>query len=225
MKSVADEWITCTIFRRIAIVVLMLLLSAGATFAQAGFFGVMPLTQGRTFWNPIVGSGAVYRIDVEGDALSNGTMEVDVLGKERVNGKDAFWVQVVGKTFGKPEWVWKRLVDGASPHQIFKSVFQLSGHPPIALTVPGQATQAHQAENESYIGREVITVLAGTFECDHYRSRNSPTDDVWLSKKVVVWGVVKEQGTHNGKVVHMMLVRTLTHPKDRIPASPLNRIF
>lgn len=198
---------------------LFVLSCAGAASAQES---LSPFSRAKTLWNPIVGSGALYQMEVEGDAASNGTMEVDVLTKERVNGKDAFWLQVVGKRTGKPEWVWRMLVGDDASHETFRSVFRLSGHSPIELPVPKKSAQDYHPENATDLGRETLAVPAGTFVCEHYRyrSKNSSIEETWLSKKVVPWGVVKEQSTHNGKPVRMTLLKVSTGVNDRFSVTP-----
>lgn len=198
--------------------VLSLLLFAGVTLSQIGTFPGMPLTLDKTFWNPIVGAGALYQVQVEGDAASNGTMEVDVLSRERVNGQDAFWIQVTGKQTSKPEWVWKMLVANDFPHQVLRSTFQLAGHPvtPLATKEP---TRYRDSEATEYLDRETVAVPAGTFVCEHYRSKKTP-GDIWLSKRVVLWGIVKDEGQHNGNSVRVTLLRTLTHTKNVVLGLP-----
>jgi hypothetical protein len=69
-----------------------------------------------------------------------------------------------------------------------------------------------------FLGHETLAVLAGAFACEHYRSKKG--FETWLNKKVVLWGIVKEQGASNEKPWSMLLLRRFSDAKDRIAGTP-----
>src|SRR5208283_1567823 len=68
--------------------VLALALAATAGAQMGGMMGHG--AQPRGFFNPIVGSGAQYEIQSSGKD-SKMVVEIDVVGKESVDGKDGYW--------------------------------------------------------------------------------------------------------------------------------------
>jgi hypothetical protein len=197
---------------------LLLLLGTSVTYAQVGAF---PGTAGKVLWQPLVGSGALYEMHFEGHAGDDGTMEVEVLAKERVDGKDAFWIEFSSKRVGKPEWVMKMLIVGhARPGRTLKWIFQLAGHPPMEMPVTMSSEQKHDAPDADELGHEPLTVPAGTFACEHYRLKNGSVE-TWLNEKIVLWGIVKAQGTSSkAGPWSMILLRTFTDAKDKIIGTP-----
>jgi hypothetical protein len=172
----------------------------------------------KVLWSPVVGSGALYEIHSDGEG--NGTMEVAVLGRERVNGEDAFWIEFTGKRPGKAQWVMKFLETGDASHpRIFRRVFQLAGGPAMEMPVPKSPAPESNVPNSDLLGRETLSVPAGTFACDHYRSKNGSVE-TWLNEKVVPWGLVKEHGKEKGSSWSMILLRTFTGAHDRITGNP-----
>ena len=71
---------------RYAAAACVLVLAASAAVAQMGRFSA-PHISG--FWNPVVGEGAEYSMQpAKGDKTD---MQITVVGKESVGGKDAYW--------------------------------------------------------------------------------------------------------------------------------------
>jgi hypothetical protein len=170
-------------------------------------------------WNPIVGQGAVYQITKE--AGKNTEIEIAVLGKETVNGKDGYWLEMAtsipemsGQMVTKSLFV----LDGQETRAV-KTIMQVPGHPPMEM--PAQMTR-HEHSSQSAdirtdaqdLGSESITVPAGTFTCEHYRSKDG--SESWLAKDVPPWGLVK----HQSKDSTMVLVRVITDAKDKIVGTP-----
>lgn len=202
----------------VSITGLLVLLGTSVTHAQVSPF---PGTAGKVLWQLLVGSGALYAMHFEGHAGEDGTIEAEVLGKERVDGKEAFWIEFSSKRIGKAEWVMKMLIVGdARPGQTLKWIFQLTGRPPMDMPVTDSSQQKHDAPNADDLGRETLTVPAGTFACEHYRLQNGSVE-TWLNEKIVVWGIVKAQGTSSkaGRW-SMILQRTFTDAKDKIIDTP-----
>jgi hypothetical protein len=71
-----------------------------------------------------------------------------------------------------------------------------------------------------HVGTETITVPAGTYSCEHYRSSDGAYD-VWVSEKVSPWGLVK---SIRKDVVTYVLTRQITDAKTKItgPVQPFN---
>jgi uncharacterized protein YqjF (DUF2071 family) len=66
------------------------------------------------------------------------------------------------------------------------------------------------------LGTETITVPAGTFTTNHYRSKDG--DDVWVAKDAGPWGMVKMQ-SHEGTT--MVLTKVYHDAKDQITGTPV----
>ena len=85
-------------------------------------------------------------------------------------------------------------------------------HPP--------ATSGHpQGE---MLGTESVTVPAGTFTAEHFRSTNNGrTSDVWASTKVAPYGLVKMTSADT----NMVLVKVLDHETSQITGEPQKMNF
>jgi hypothetical protein len=148
-------------------------------------------------FQPVVGSGATYHITT----ASNSEVQFSyaVVGKEG----DAYWLEI-RSTMAKGGMVMKQLMSmpgGGQTPQIQRMIMQAAGQPPMELPVSminGAAAHA-QTPNAAgpralgeKVGTETVTVPAGTFECEHYRSvSNGKNADVWVSAKVSPYGLVK----------------------------------
>jgi hypothetical protein len=195
-----------------------LLLLAGAACASAQMMrGGPPQISG--VWNPVVGQGAVYQSTNEAGKKTE--IEITVVGKESVNGKDGYWLEMAmsGPDMGG-QVVMKFLfiLDGQETRSL-KTIMQMPGHPP--MEVPAQMTQRQHSNQSSDIrtdsqdlGSESITVPAGSFTCEHYRAKDG--SDSWLGKDVPPWGLVK----HQGKDSTLVLVKVITGAKDKIVGTP-----
>jgi len=66
------------------------------------------------------------------------------------------------------------------------------------------------------VGKESVTTPAGTFACEHYRSKDSGSD-TWVSTQVAPFGVVKTQGKNSS----MVLTKQITDARDKIVGTPV----
>lgn len=207
---------------RIGMVVSCLLLVsslAGAQFMRSG-----PPTM-RGVWRPTVGAGAAYEVKSEKGKTS--AMEIAVVGKATVDGKDGYWLEM---TMSSPDssgnMVMKTftVTDGSTNHTL-KTIMQLPGRPPMEMTQminahggnSGSASQATDIRSQAEdVGSETITTPAGTFACEHYRAKDG-SGDTWVSDKVSPWGMVKYQGKDSSMVV----TRLITDAKDKITGTPV----
>lgn len=192
------------------------LMCAGAAKAQMA--GRMGPPNFHGVWNPVIGKGAVY--DMQSQDRGKMGMEISVVGKETVDGKDGYWVQTV---IDNPEMggqvVTKSLAVMTQDEVVFsKLIMQLPGHPPMEMSQMMQRGRANsQADirgDAQDMGSETITVPAGAFVCEHYKTKDG--GDVWVAKDVPPWGMVKFQG----KDMTMVLTKVVTDAKDKIVGTP-----
>jgi len=187
--------------------------------AQMGTRSGAPSIHG--VWNPVVGQGGVYEFSTKDG--SKQTMEMAIVGKETVEGKDAYWYEI---TMNSPEaggqMVMKHLfVAGGGDLHTTRMIMQFPGKPPMEMS--SQMLQYQHSKQSTDIkteatdaGSETITVPAGTFSCEHYRM-NDGTGDAWVAKNVTPYGLVK----YTGKDTSMVLVKVITDAKDKITGKPI----
>ncbi len=202
---------------------LALILAAPAGAQMGGMMGRAP--QPRGFFNPVVGSGAVYEITSSGrDGQKTITTEVDVVGKESVDGKDGYWFEsTVSNTQMGGDIVMKMLIvpdpNSTGPA---KMIMQMPGRPPMEMPMQmgrmgNQKPQSTDIRSEADdLGVETITTPAGTFETHHYKMKDQ-TGDSWISEKVAPYGLIK----HQGKDSTMILTKVVTDAKDKITGTPV----
>ena len=187
-------------------------------------------------WQPVVGSGAAYAVDLKG--LGKMEMEVVVTGTEMVGGKTGYWVELISrdprvKGEGRTRMLY---VGDRNSLDVKKMVTQLGTGP--LTEVPLEGTESEHKDAFEFLGTEQITTPAGTFVCQHYRTKSGtaapmrpePADseaaesesgpppanvraveDYWLSDRVRPFGLVKlasKDGTQ-------MLVRLITNAQPR----------
>lgn len=213
--------------RKTGIVIAMLVGIAAGAWAQrrGGMMGgpqtpQMPLG----LFKAVAGSGAQYDMQAKNEAL---TFSWVVLGKEAVDGKDGYWIEIRsegGRMAG--EMVMKQLtVIDEGKAEIKRMIMQAPGRPPMEMPVgmmSGMMRQAQQHPAESKeasmgekIGTESVTVPAGTFECEHYRKEvaGGKTVDYWFSTKVLPYGLVKMTSADTTMTLKKMLSNETSHIK------------
>src|ERR1700731_3991617 len=102
-----------------------------ATASAQGPLGasIGPLPRG--IYNPVVGSGAEYEYQPNGK--DKVTVEIDVVGKESVNGKDGFWFETAFDSH-MGQMLMKMLMASDATHSpIAKVIMQMQGGPPMEL--------------------------------------------------------------------------------------------
>ncbi len=199
---------------RHAVTAMLLALMASAASAQMGRFS-SPHVSG--FWNPIVGEGAEYEMQsAKGDKTD---MQIAVVGKESVDGKDAYWYET-SLNRGNGQMIIKQLMVLNGPDtQISRMIMQMPGRPPMEM--PTQMMHQDRAPQTADVrtggedlGSETITVPAGTFTCQHYRAKSG--GEVWVSQKVSPYGLVKSKSNDSS----MELIKVITGAKDQITGTP-----
>lgn len=175
-----------------------------------------------TPFTPVVGSGAQYQVTTRD---GNMTFTYAVVGKEQVDGNDAYWLEIRSDgAMLKGEMVIKELTLGVGTHpEIKRMIMQPPGRPPMEMPAGmiGMMKE-HMAQNGNSqkngmgekIGTESITVPAGAFECDHFRRKENDMDvDYWISSKVPPYSLVKMSGPDTSMVLEKVLTGEATHIK------------
>ena len=193
-----------------------LLATAAVASAQMGM-RQSPIPRG--VFSPIVGSGAEYEIMTSEGRKTN--IEYAIVGKESVNGKDAYWLEWTTSGMGSGPMVMKMLTAVGDSTVTSRMIVQMPGQPPMEMPAQmtgrmnSQSVPADIRSTAEDVGSESIAVPAGTFTCEHYRMKDG-SGDTWVSAKVNPFGVVK----HQGKDSTMVLTKVITHAKDKIIGVP-----
>jgi hypothetical protein len=199
---------------------LVLLAAAGClcvtgTAAAQGGMNFFKKPNIADIFKPVVGHGAVYeqqRTDQQ-DAPKT-TMEMSVVGKEMVDGKEGFWMEV-GHSEKSGEMGYGKMLITKDDFQFHRMIFQQPGKPAMEIPFnPTERTKNHmQEEIEKWhlVGTESITVPAGTFSCQHWK-KDQGVGDVWVSDKVSPMGMIKSVSP--GET--MVLVKVLSEATDHI---------
>jgi len=201
------------LFAPAAICLLGCLLTTGTARAQ---MGMRPSPMPHGIFNAVVGSGSDYEITASDGRKTD--IEYTVVGKE-ANG---VWLEFTTSGSGTAQMVMKVLValdgSGTGPSRV---IMQMPGRPPMEMPAQMTGRMGSQAQPTDIrgeaedVGSESITVPAGTFTCEHYRSKDG-SGDTWISAKVNPLGVVK----HQGKDSAMVLTKIVTDAKDKIVGVP-----
>jgi hypothetical protein len=186
---------------------------AATVLAQGGPLGgaMGPLPRGM--FNPVVGSGAQYEIQPTGKDKM--TVEIDVVGKEPVNGKDGYWFETAFDSHMGQMTMKMLMVSDAANATIAKLIMQMHGAPPMEMPAQMIGQRGQQTydirEKADKVGSESVTTPAGTFTADHYHMKDG-SGDFWVSDKVSPYGLIKGQG----KDFNMVLIKVVTDAKDKI---------
>jgi|SRR5271165_4761763 len=165
------------------------------------------------FVNPVVGKGAQYQsTDSNGGKVR--TMEMSVVGKESVDGKEAFWMEIYSTSADGKNILAKSLIsrDDFQPHRM---IFQIQGQGAMEMPFNPGAGRDHSMQDSMNdwhsVGSETITVPAGTFACEHWKNDKNGSE-LWASDKVTPFGMVKQVGKNDS----MVLTKLLTDVPDKI---------
>jgi hypothetical protein len=188
-----------------------------AASAQMGMRGAPQL---RGILNPVVGSGGQYEITTaKGDKMS---METVIVGKETVDGKDAYWFEnTMSSAQMGGDMITKALtVVNGQDTVVSRIIMQMPNRPPMEM--PAQMVQMHGQKRPTDIrgdaedvGPESVTTPAGTFATEHYKMKDGSAD-MWIASKAGPYGLVKFQG----KDSTMLLTKVITDGKDKITGTP-----
>lgn len=189
---------------------------AAATGAQMG----MRQTQlPRGVFHPVVGQGALYeQADSSGPKRN---VEFDIVGKDSVNGKDAYWLEftMTGTEMGDIISKIQMVVDAGVTFTA-KTIVQMGGSPPMempaAMTTKTQ-TPTEMKDKADDLGSESVATPAGTFSCEHYRMKDG-TGDAWISDKVSPFGLVKSVEKDGSTLT---LLKTISGATDKLTGTPV----
>lgn len=212
-------------FRIALFVPLLGLVGAGPLFAQFGPMTHAPSIQG--VWSPVVGTGAAY--EMTDRQQQKNTMEITIVGKEPVNGKDAYWTETGIQDPKTHSMIYMKMLVAQDKNNVVTERFivQVPGQPnpmemSMSMAMSGMqgGRQNRQSsdirESADRVGTETINVPAGSFACEHYRMKDG-SGDVWVSPTVAPWGVVK----FVGRDASMVLLKQIKDAKDHITGTPV----
>jgi hypothetical protein len=204
---------TAARFGCVGVLVAMTPLFAGA---QMGMH-VAPAMRG--IFNPVVGSGGEYEMTT--DKGTKMVMEIAIVGKESVAGKDGYWFEMTMSNLPAGEMLMKSLtvVDGTDT-VVSRVIMQMGTRPPMEMPTQmnKSSTQKQPADirdRAEDVGSETVTTPAGTFTAEHYKMKDG-TGDAWVAPKAGPYGLVKFQG----KDSTMVLTKVITDAKDKITGTP-----
>jgi hypothetical protein len=202
------------------LVVLTILALAAPLAAQMGMGPRTPSISG--VWQPVVGSGAAYEVTDRDKNKSQ--MEITIVGKEDVNGKSGYWMEMAmaNPRSGGNMYIKYLLAPSDKGVAPTRMIMQPPGQDPLEMDMgmmgrggSTQSTPSDIRDKAERVGTETITVPAGTFSCEHYRMKDGSAD-AWVSDKVAPWGLVKMQGKDSS----MVLTKVITDAKDHITGTP-----
>jgi hypothetical protein len=165
-------------------------------------------------FNPVVGKGAEYQTIKTDSKTTPQTTQMFIVGKESVDGKDGYWMEIVTTTEKGGNFVGKMLFT-KDDFQFRRMVIQVPGQGAMEMPFnPAQGTKQSLQDTMSgwhSIGTESVTVPAGTFGCEHWKNDKN-NSEVWTNDKVTPFGMVKEMSPDNT----MVLTKVLTDAPDQI---------
>lgn len=202
------------------LIALSLAVPAGAQFGMRtpGMSGI---------FHPVVGEGAAYQMQGRQQGMNG--FEVAVVGKEDFQGQTAYWIETSFQDPHGGAGASKMLMVMGGPNSGVKRMIVLMNgqayeFPMDSPMMSGQMSKSapQDIRNDKAIvrvGTETITVPAGTFSCEHYRSSDS-SSEFWISDKVSPWGLVKSVS----KDTSMVLARQITGATSKItgPVRPFD---
>ena len=165
-------------------------------------------------FHPVVGKGAQYETTSKSGDSKTRTMEMGIVGKESVDGKEAYWMQFVSSDNKGQTVIGKSLIT-VDDFQFHKMIIQPPGQGAMEMPM-NMSARNRQSVDESMnewhsVGTDTITVPAGTFSCEHWKNDKNGAE-AWTSDKVVPFGMVKEFGKDSS----MILIKVLDNVPDRI---------
>jgi hypothetical protein len=180
---------------------------------QMGMRPQMPMG----IFTPTIGAGGVY--DETAQDGTKTSIEYDLIGKESVNGRDGYWLEfTTNQRMG--QMVMKMLIVPGSDQPTTHLIMQMGKNPPMDMT---QMAQRGNSAKPNYdvrnggqdLGKESVTVPAGTFSCEHYRTASG--GDTWVSNQIPPFGMVKS--VTNGTT--LVLTKVVSDAKDKITGTPV----
>ena len=176
-------------------------------------------------WSPVVGSGAAYQVENKREGKQE--IEIAIVAAETAAGKPGHWMEMSFKSADAGRVVMRQLqvLDGKEMRTL-RMVFQQNDDEPMEMPMQMMAMMGGQQRQQKSdvrsdaekVGTESITTPGGTFECEHWRSKDKASD-FWVSDKISPWGLVKMTSPE----ASMVLTRVITNAKTKIRGTP--RVF
>jgi hypothetical protein len=169
-------------------------------------------------FTPEVGSGGAYEMDrKDGQKMS---FEISVVGKEG----SGYWIEYAMHTERGMVYA-KNLTSHEGDNVIVqRTIIQMGDRPPMDMSsmmkmhpMQSEQSKADMRADAENLGTETITTPAGTFSCQHWRSKKDGSE-FWLSDKVSPWKLVKM----TGKDETMTLTKLITGAKTHITGTPVS---
>ncbi|HEV2423310.1 MAG TPA: hypothetical protein VGZ29_00635 [Terriglobia bacterium] len=213
--------------RNLTATIVVVLGLAGACWSQ----GMMRPPNIPGEFKPVVGSGAQYQMSNKSGGSHSWAWAV--VGKESVDGQDGYWLEMRSIAPQGGNMIMKQLmvVQGGTA-DIKRMIMQAPGRPPMEMPVGMMHVAMQRGEQQAaasphgmgeLVGAETVTVPAGTFETQHYRSTdNGVTVDVWASTKVSPYGMIKMTSSDG---TSMVLEKVLEHETSQITGEPQKMDF
>jgi hypothetical protein len=197
-----------------------------AVFGVTGLAGAQRMAQAPSMpgeFKPVVGAGAQYEVTTKKNGKVNWAYAV--VGKEAVGGAEGYWLEMRLEGGKEGGMVMKHLlVVRGGKAEVKRMIVQTPGQPPMEMPMGmmgGMMPRGQQAASEQNLGErvgtETVTVPAGTFLCEHYRSKSGKTPaDVWVSTKISPYGLVKMVSEDST----LVLTKVLANETTRIKGEP-----
>jgi hypothetical protein len=169
-------------------------------------------------FSPEVGAGSAYEmVKKDGQKMP---FEISVVGKEG----PGYWIEYGIQSPHGTVYMKTLLAREADNVIIQRTIIQMQGRPPMDMTsmmkmhpMQSQESKADMRTNAENLGTETITTPAGTFSCQHWRSKKDGSE-FWISDKVSPWKLVKM----TGKDETMTLTRVISDAKTHITGTPMS---
>jgi len=213
--------------KRVSMLMIVAALVAGVpSLAQRGGMGMgmMPPAM-NGLWNPVIGSGATYEM-VKKDGKKQ-LITIAVVGKEDSNGQTGFWFEyLITGDDGQQTVMQMFMVKDGSQMSVPRMIVQPAGRGPMEISGAmmgmmgsrgGAAPPTPRADvhdGAEVVGTESVTTPAGTFECEHLRTKGG--SNVWISPKAGPWSLVKTASADSS----MTIVKLITDAKSHVVGTP-----
>ena len=149
-----------------------------------------------------------------------------------VDGQEGIWLEMRTSAEQGKAIMKQLMVVQPGSVTVKRHILQMAGRPPMEMPMGmmmgkmGGANQPSAPRPDqdigTLLGSEMVTVPAGTFQCEHYRlTKNGKTTDAWVSTKITPYGLVKLSGPDSS----MVLQKVLENEKSQIQGEPQKMSF
>lgn len=203
---------------RLSLLLLVAFAMAQFSTAQMGMgMGRAPSIAG--VFSPEVGSGGAYEVLHKAENQKT-NFEVAVVGKEG----PGYWIEYTMQSPHGPIYAKSLSAREGDNVMVQQMIVQRPGQPPMdigsmmkAHAMQSEESKADMRANAENLGSETVTTPAGTFSCQHWRSKKDGSE-YWLSDKVSPWKLVKM----TNKDQTMTLTKVITDAKTHITGTPVS---